>query len=356
LEGLAASATDEVVVYAPECGEITDRQGFLSWSEIESRFANGRLRRSILRSRSAFRRLGFEMPRLLSRDAIDIAQFQYIGPIRSPCPIAIAIHDVSFCLAPAILGWKTSSRLRLTTRSAVRRAKIVLTPSEWSTEMVVHFYPEAASKIRTIPLGVSPQFSARATTADEDIRARVRLPESYFLYVGRRQRRKNVNGLLTSYQKALTIEPDLPPLVLVGPSGEGNQALAWARGNDGLGGHTRTIDDLPDSCLPAIFRGARGLLFPCRYEGFGLPVLEAMACGCPVVVSDEGGLPALVQEAGIKVDPTDSSAWAHAIVALNGDTRRRAEMAEAGRERARRYSWRATAEGTRAAYEAALGN
>jgi glycosyltransferase involved in cell wall biosynthesis len=347
---------DELITYLPRGISVAAEGMFSDLSRIESQAVGASISRATLASRHPVSRLIWELPRRLARDEPDVAQFQYIGPLWSPCPVAIAVHDVSFCLDPGMLGWKTSSRMRLTTRTAIRRAKIVLTPSKWSAQMVTRFYPEAASKIRTVPLGVSAQFSAEAKAADEELRSRARLPASYFLYVGRRQRRKNVEGLLASYEKALSSEPDLPPLVLVGPSGEGGDVLARAGANEALRDRTLALHDMPDSCLPAIYRGARGLLFPCRYEGFGLPVLEAMACGCPVIVAAEGGLPELVQEAGIKVDPYDSSAWARAIVALNSDAPRRAEMAELGTERARHYTWRATAESTRAAYETALAS
>lgn len=222
--------------------------------------------------------------------------------------------------------------------------------------MVARFYPESEDKIRTVPLGVSTRFVYRDDPEnDEKARAQYRVPEDYLLYVGRRQKRKNVMGLLDSYTRALVLEPDLPQLVIVGPGGEGTKDVLRRVARHPLRGRVLLLDDLPDVDLPAVYRGALGLLFPCRYEGFGLPVLEAMACGCPVIVSDEGGLPELVQDAGIKVEPADTQAWAQAMVTLTGDEQRRRRMAEAGLELARPYTWRATAEATREAYGAALG-
>jgi glycosyltransferase involved in cell wall biosynthesis len=230
---------------------------------------------------------------------------------------------------------------------------MVLTPSEWSARMVARFFPEAEDRIRTVRLGVSPDFSPTTGSNDSKIRARLGLPADYLLYVGRRQLRKNVSGLVKSYARALEREPALPPLVLAGPSGENGQAWRTHIEDARLRDHVLILDDVTDTALPAIYRGAGLFLFPCRYEGFGLPVLEAMACGLPVIVADEGGLPELVADAGTRADPMDPEAWARAIVSLSRDAPRRQGLSARGLEIASRYSWRQTAEDTHAAYVAA---
>jgi len=229
----------------------------------------------------------------------------------------------------------------------------VLTPSEWSARMVARFFPETEERIRMVPLGVSADFSPTANATDPEIRAELGLPDEYFLYVGRRQLRKNISGLVESYARAVEQEPGLPSLVLVGPSGEKDQTWRTCLKENRLRDRVVVVNDVGDDALPAIYRGARLFLFPCRYEGFGLPVLEAMACGVPVVVADEGGLPELVGDAGTRVDPTDPEAWAHALVSLSRDAARRQEGAARGLEIARGYSWRLTAEATYAEYMAA---
>jgi glycosyltransferase involved in cell wall biosynthesis len=240
--------------------------------------------------------------------------------------------------------------MRLTTNRALRAANLVFTPSEWSTRMVTRFFPEATGKIRMVPLGITSDFSAVAAGDDRGIRERLGLPDEYLLYVGRRQLRKNLSGLAESYARALKREPGMPPLVLVGPGKDDDRAWRDSIQSHRLQGHVVVLDDVPDALLPAVYRHASLFLFPCRYEGFGLPVLEAMACGTPVIVADEGGLPELVGAAGTRVDPADAGSWATAMIALAQDPVRRRSMAETGIERARSFTWRATAAATREAY------
>ena len=367
LEGLAqvtAQTDDEILLYMP--AEHDSPRLELPTNE--------RQRLIPLRSRSAISRLAWELPRRLRHDRADVAHFQYIGPLSSPCPLVVAVHDVSFCLAPGILGWRTTWRMRLTTKRALRAARVVLTPSAWSAQMVARFFPEAKERIRVVPLGVSANFSPTTDAevadievadaevadaevadagADPEIRAGLGLPDDYFLYVGRRQLRKNISGLVESYARALEQEPELPSLVLVGPSGENDRAWRARLAENRLQDRVVVLDDVGDAALPAIYRGARIFLFPCRYEGFGLPVLEAMACGVPVIVADEGGLPELVGHAGTRADPTDPEAWAHAIVSLSRDAARRQQLSARGLKIASRYSWRQTAEATFAEYAGA---
>ncbi len=356
LEGLAqvtAQTDDEILLYVPAEHDSPRLQ----------LPTNERQRLIPLRSRSAISRLAWELPRRLRHDKADVAHFQYIGPLSSPCPLVVAVHDVSFCLAPGILGWRTTWRMSLTTKRALRAARVVLTQSEWSAQMVARFFPEAEKRIRVVPLGVSANFSPitdaevadadAATAADPEIRAGLGLPDDYLLYVGRRQLRKNISGLVESYARALEQEPELPSLVLVGPGGENDRAWRAGLDENRSRGHVIVLDDVGDAALPAIYRGARIFLFPCRYEGFGLPVLEAMACGVPVIVADEGGLPELVGDAGTRADPTDPEAWADAIVSLSRDAARRQQLSARGLKIASRYSWRQTAEATFAEYMAA---
>ena len=367
LEGLAqitAQTSDELLLYVPaelaqplpaaSGGDGTLGQAPATHTSPRLQLSvNERQRLIPLRSRSAISRLAWELPRRLRHDEADVAHFQYIGPVSSPCPLVIAVHDVSFCLARDILGRRTTWRMRLTTKRALRAASIVLTPSEWSARMVARFFPETRSRIRVVPLGVSADFSPTANAADSEIRAELGLPEEYFLYVGRRQLRKNISGLAESYARAIEQAPELPSLVLVGPSGEKDQTWRSRFEESRFQDRVVLLDDVADAALPAVYRGARLFLFPCRYEGFGLPVLEAMACGVPAIVADEGGLPELVGAAGTRLDPTDPEAWAHALVTLGRDASPMRESVACGLEIARGYSWRATAEGTHAAYAAA---
>lgn len=345
LEGLAAlDGGPQVVVYVSTAGPGPGELG-------------PGARRVLLRSSGPLRRLAWEFPRRLFHDRVDVAHFQYVGPLVAPCPVVVSIHDPSFRLAPELLGWPMALRLRWSTALALRSAAAVLVPSRWTQRTLATFYPGAADRIRVVPLGRSEQFRGRASPADVGLRESVGLPGRYLLYVGRRQRRKNVEGLLEAYGRAVTLEPDLPPLALVGPSGPEDPRIrrqaARAGGRD-LAGRVLLLSDVADEALPAVYRGAELFCYPARYEGFGLPVLEAMSCGVPVVAVDEGALPELVGEAGLLLPPEAPDEWAATLVELNRDTERCRELGSRGRQRVAGYTWRQTAELTRLQYAAAI--
>lgn len=308
----------------------------------------------IIRSASAIGRLVWEFPRRLRRDGVDVAHFQYAGPVTSPCPIVISIHDLSFRFAPWLTGHTLSARLRITTALAARTAATILVPSEWTARALTHFYPAASGRVLVVPLGVSKRFTAQRQPHDAHPRRQLGTPQRYILYVGRRQRRKNVAMLLDAYAAAVRKHPGVPPLVLVGPRGRYDRGIRARVDRLGIRPRISILSNVPDSWLPTLYRHAEMFCFPCRYEGFGLPVLEAMACGCPVIAAREGALPELAEGAGVLLSPTESESWAEAIVGLSCRPDQRHQLAASGLERARKYTWRNTATMTYACYQAAF--
>jgi len=347
LEGLQACGYDgEVVVYlspdapAPEAGRLN--------------VLNRRLR-----SRGSLERLLRELPAALRRDRPDFAHFQYIGPPRSPCPLTVAIHDTSFVHAPELLPRATATRLRRTTGWSLRRAAAVLVPSTWTAQSLSSAYPDAAGKIHVVPLAppsaLTPVASATDAAPDDagDEALLAALPDRFCLYVGRRQRRKNVAFLLRAYAAARALDADVAPLLLLGPAGPEDAALQRLASALGIADAVELRDYASPETLATAYRRAEIFCYPCRYEGFGLPLVEALASGCAALAADEGGLPETLGNAGRLLPSSSESAWADALVELTRDGAAREELARRGPTQASKFSWARTAEGWLAAARAA---
>jgi glycosyltransferase involved in cell wall biosynthesis len=257
-------------------------------------------------------------------------------------------------VAPGWLGWRLSTRLWLTTAPALRGAAAVLAPSQWTAEVLRRRFPKVADRIHVVSLAASSRFRPEPDDDDVELRGSLRLPARYLLYVGRRTRRKNVAVLVEAYSEAAAADPSLPPLLLVGPAGDADKVLRRKIEAAGLEQRIMLQDSVGDEVLPAVYRGAEVLCFPCRYEGFGLPLVEAMASGCPVIASDEGALPETAGDAGVLLSPEDPAVWARAIVALCADTGRRRRLRDQGLARARDFSWQACAASTISILEGTL--
>lgn len=348
LEGLV-ECTDpiEVIVSLPRAVDPTALPGG------NGRASAVRIHYRPLRSSSSCTRLGLEMPRLLRRQTVQVAHFQYVSPVTSPCPVVLSVHDASFREAPASLGWMTAARLRLTSVWSLPGARAVLVPSTYAAETLLRHYPRLRGRMTVVPLAASRRFVPDQEADDPARRRALGLPDRYLLYVGRRGRRKNLGMLVRAYAEAVGRAPELPPLCLVGPSCSADRALARLAASLELTDRVRIIGFAAAASLPAVYRGAALTLFPGRNEGFGLPMVEAMACGQPVVAAHDGALPEVSGGAAILVPASEPSRWADAIVRLTDDRSLRREIARRGEERARAFDWRETARRTVAAYTAA---
>ncbi len=250
----------------------------------------------------------------------------------------VTVHDLAFLDHPEELAPQQHDLPGLVRRS-VARAAVVCTPSAAVAEQVARRLDVAPERIMITPLGVDPGWQG-AAPASPVVRARLRLPPRYLLFVGAAQPRKGLDVLLETH----AAHPDLPPLVLAGPAGWGVPLTASSR--------VQPVGYLDDADLCSAVAGAAALVVPSRDEGFGLPVLEAMATGTPVVCSD---VPALREVAGglaTLVPPGDRTALGVAlcsVLAAGADQ----DGAAARREHAASYTWRACAEATVRAYRRA---
>jgi glycosyltransferase involved in cell wall biosynthesis len=256
-----------------------------------------------------------------------------LPPLRSARGV-VTIHDLSY-LRHADTVSTASARYRDLVPRSLKRASVVVTPSAATAQALQEEY-DVACPVRVTPLGVGPQWSD-VTPLDDATRARVGLPAEYLLFVGTLEPRKDLRTLLTAHR----LVPDAPPLVLVGPPGWGEQLDVTGCITPGF---------LGDDLLPGVVAGASALVLPSRDEGFGLPVVEALTAGTPVVASD---LPVLREVGGEVVtyaEPGDPSAFAAALQQVLDDP----GDAALRRTHGSSFTWARCAEATRAAYSLAL--
>jgi glycosyltransferase involved in cell wall biosynthesis len=288
----------------------------------------------------------------------DLLHYPYFAaPLRPPAPLVVTIHD----LIPLVLREYRGSllvRAYMALQSvAARRARVVLADSHASRQDVVRLLSVPRQRVRVVPLGVDPEF--RPARADEvaAVRGRYRLPERYLFYSGGLDLRKNVERLILAYARARVAHGVAEPLVVTGDAerrGQLHRPLPPLIERLGLSEHIRLLGLVPDHELPALYTGAALFVYPSRYEGFGLPVLQAMACGTPVACSRGGSLVEVAGEAGLTFAPDDEPALAETLARGLQDEPLRERLRAAGLNRAAGFSWEKTTAATLQAYADAL--
>jgi glycosyltransferase involved in cell wall biosynthesis len=288
----------------------------------------------LLEPRSQELRMAFSLPRVLRRLGAGLCHTQYALPFRSPCPCVVTVHDLSFERHPELMGRRDRFVFRRVVPRAVRRAARVLTVSERTKGDLVELYGVAPAKIVVTPNGVDPIY--RPLGHGEGAPSDKLSQGDYLLAVGAIQRRKNQAAALDA-ASAVGL-----PLVIAGPPKDHELAEELRRRGATLEGHVEK------ERLAELYRGAACLVQTSRFEGFGLPVLEAMASGTPVVAVQE---PALEEVAGDAAVFVEQDRIADGIKQALGDRER---LVAAGLARAQAFSWRATAERTLAVYREIL--
>lgn len=267
----------------------------------------------------------------------------YFGPAgvlplgRIGVPSAITVHDLAIYRNPRWFPSRQPLSTRIIVPRSILGADVVIAVSENTAADIVELFGLDRSRITVVPHGVSPKM--RPMSADEraEARARLRLPERFILFVSTVEPRKNLETLLDAW----VLMRDRPDLVIVGSWGWRYEAIRDKMAR--LGPRVHHLDSVDLDELPAIYNLARVLAHPAWYEGFGLPPLEAMACGTPVVVSDSSSLPEVVQDAGLIVPAGDPEAWRKALERVLDDTDLAADLRHRGILRAAQFSWQRAA-------------
>jgi glycosyltransferase involved in cell wall biosynthesis len=291
-----------------------------------------------LAARSQVVRMAVGLPRTLRRLRPALGHFNYVVPPAFRGPAVLTIHDLSFERHPRLMSRRDLLLFRTFVPRSARRAERVLAVSERTKRDLVEHYGIAEDKIVVTPNGVDPIFRP-------DGEAPVRPP--YALFVGGIQPRKDPVSAIEALGR---LNGDLS-LVVVGAEKRGGQEVRRAIRRLGLDQRVELAGHVEREELAALYRGAACLVFPSRYEGFGLPVLEAMASGTPVVAAAAGAVPEVAGDAAVLVEPGDPAALAAGIERALADPNR---LVAAGLEQARRFSWAETARLTLAAYRELL--
>jgi len=287
----------------------------------------------------------------------DLLHCQYLAPPFLPCPCIVTLHDVLHETHPDYYpgGMRVLMR-RLYPRTA-RRAALVLTCSEYSRRAIIRLYGLPEDHIAAIPLAADEDFrpaqDAAAREAAKTVAARYGVHGKYVLFVGRVEPRKNIPGLVRAFRALAGGGHGELTLVIAGMV----DPLFSARLADDLGQddpQVAMIGRVTPEDLPHLYRGAELFAFPSHAEGFGLPPLEAMACGIPVICSNATSLPEVMGDGGILVAPHDTTALVQAMERVLVDDQLRTRLIAQGLAQSRRFSWDRTAHATAAAYHRVL--
>ncbi|HXH21902.1 MAG TPA: glycosyltransferase family 1 protein [Dehalococcoidia bacterium] len=233
----------------------------------------------------------------------------------------------------------------------VRRADHILTISQHTRHDLIELLRLPEGKVTATPLAADDHLQRVSDPARlADVRYRLKLPARYFLYVGTIEPRKNLERTVKAFARAAAAHPDAE-LLLAGPRGWGDADLEAVAAAEGVGARVRLLGRVEEQDLAALYTMATALVYPSLYEGFGLPPLEAMQCGCPVITSNVSSLPEVVGDAALLVDPRSIDGIAEAMRAVLASESERGAMIERGLKRARLFSWRRCAERTMEVYE-----
>jgi glycosyltransferase involved in cell wall biosynthesis len=297
------------------------------------------------------------LPRYIKRAGLDLFHgTNYELPLWNRRRSVVTVHDLSSLRYPELHRKQLARRMRLRLPLAVKLAKAVITPTAAvKQELCAHLKVKPA---KVNPIHEAPRQSFQPVPPDEAARVRKRLgiEDDFLLFVGTLEPRKNLPTLLKSFAQVLRHTPFRPQLVVAGGQGWLMDETFSLMRDENIHERLCLTGYLNDDDLRALYSSCRAFIYPSLYEGFGLPPLEAMACGAPVIASRIEALAETVADAAVLVDPLDVEGLGQAIAALLADESRRAELIEKGRARAAQFSWRRTAELTYEVYREACQN
>ena len=258
----------------------------------------------------------------------------------------VVIHDLSFVHFPQFASPINLSDNQRFVPKSIKKASRVITISESSKQQIIDHYKVPASKISIAGPAVDPEFFYKRSSGEiKKMRAKYKLPAKYILYHGTIEPRKNIEGLLEIYAQLPQNVQDEYGLVLAGGKGWQDEGIVAAIAHYKKAGlNIVQTGYLPDEDAPGVISGASLLVFPSFYEGFGMPPLEAMACGVPVISSDNSSLPEIVGDAGIMLKAEDKPAWVAAITKVLDDKDLKARMVAAGHQQVKKFTWQRSAE------------
>lgn len=322
-----------------------------------NRWANFKVRQTL--PHTPLVRIPLTLSAELRRHPVDVLHVQFTAPPFPPCPVVTTIHDLSFEHLPETFKRRSRAQLRLTVRRTARKAALILTLSEFSRRDIIETYAVDPERVMVTPAAASSRFKPVVDeTKLKEMRARYGISANYFLSLGSIQPRKNLTRLIEAYSYLRAARPGdkLPQLVIAGKRGWLDSDVFRAAQQDGLTESVKFIGYVPEEDLPALYSGAMCFVYPSYFEGFGLPVLEAMQCGAPVIAGNRTSLPEVATDAALLFDPFDTRALGEAIARVIDHPDYRAELRVKGLERVTAFRWIETARLTLKAYERAAAS
>ena len=302
----------------------------------------------------SFVRIPWLYPRLVRADGVSLLHMTYIAPPRISCPVVLTVHDVSYRIFPQFFSPRVRFILGMLVGPSVRRAARIITISESTRRDIIRFYRVPPEQVAVTLLAAAPLYRPQTAEQIRRVRQAYALPEQYVLAVGNVQPRKNLPRLIEAFGDVLPGSPGTQLVIAGRSTWRGSEVEATVK-RLGLAEPVRFIGYVPDSDLPALYAGAAAFCYPSLYEGFGLPPLEAMACGTPTITSNVSSLPEVVGDAALTVDPLSVRDIAAAMRRLLHEESARQEYRARGLARAAQFSWERTARLTREVYDGVLG-
>lgn len=285
------------------------------------------------------------MPATIAANRLDVFHGPIsVVPMASRVPGVVTVHDLAFLKFPDQVPAGRRRWLVAATRLSARKAERIITISDNTKRDLVEWLRMPEEKVTVVPLGVSPRVRRVTGTSLDVFRMKWHVDRPYILSVGTLEPRKNLPTLLRAFAR---IKDEIDhQLVLVGPEGWLTGELRATLDELALGDRVRLTGFVSDEELGGWYSAADLFAFPSYYEGFGLPSIEAMRCGAPVLASDTSSFPAVVGDAGILIPPTDADLWAESMLELLRDAGRRHLLRERGFARAGQFTWQRTAQQT----------
>jgi glycosyltransferase involved in cell wall biosynthesis len=315
-----------------------------------------RVERSRWDTANPWRRIAWEQSVLAaaSRKLDLLHGMAFALPVVAACPMVVTVHDLSFFRFPEAFRRANRTYLSVFTKLSTRRARRVIVGADSTRRDVIQLCGVRPEKVVTVPYGVTDAFTRGSAEDAAEFRRRKGLPEQFILFLGTLEPRKNIGRLIDAYAALRERRPDAPLLVIAGGKGWFYESLFTQVARLGLAKHILFAGYVPAEDLVWWYRSALMFVFPSLFEGFGLPVLEALACGTPTITSCESSLPEVAGDAALLVDPYDIDALVNAMLRLLNDPELRAAFSVAGVRQAAQFPWSRTATETAAVYRDAL--
>jgi len=301
-------------------------------------------------------RVPLTLSRELRRNPVDVLHVQYTAPPFAPCPIVTTIHDLAFEHLPETFNRRSWMQLRLTVRHTAQKAAQIITVSEYSRQDISNTYRIPPERITITPEAASEKFlPVTDETELNTIREIYGIERDYILSLCSIQPRKNLIRLIEAYSLLRKSSADvrLPQLVLAGKRGWRDNEIFRAAQRESVAADIVFTGYVADEHLNPLYSGATCFVYPSYFEGFGLPILEAMQCGTPVIAGNRTSIPEVAGEAALLFDPFETKSLVDALQRLLSNPEYRATLSLRGLQRASAFSWKTTARLTLEVYERA---